>query len=79
MTKLDFDDEQVRQLLREELDRRELEKQKKCNHRASGTINIDLTIECNQCGKVLGEEDRDNKNFSPSAPLIVERAKVWGK
>lgn len=56
---MDFDDERVRLLLKEELDRREKEKQDACNHRRAGTI-IKGEMRCDDCAKFLDDNDLAN-------------------
>lgn len=61
---MDFNEETMRKLLREELDRRDKEKQDLCDHFKSGTIrNLgtnSFEIVCDQCGKTMGEEEKKN-------------------
>ncbi len=71
---LDFDDERIRALLREELDRREAEKQHACLHRRSGTILSSGVVRCDDCQKILDLDDKYNAYAGPPAPLsAVER------
>jgi hypothetical protein len=60
----DIDDDRVLDLLRRELDRREHEKQDLCEHFRSGTIRNtgvnSFDVVCDDCGKVMGEEERKN-------------------
>ena len=64
MSITDSDDDRVIQLLREELDRREKDKQDLCNHIKSGTIRStgknSFDVVCDNCGKVMGEQERRN-------------------
>ena len=76
MRELDFDDDRVLQLLRKELDRREQEKQSLCHHRKSGTIDENLIVKCDECYKILGEDDRANA-YDYDTPLSTpERMKI---
>ncbi len=52
---IDFNSDEVRQIIREELHRQELERQKRCRHFVSGTIQPDGTVTCDSCGKVVTE------------------------
>lgn len=68
------DDDRLRQLLREELDRREKEKQDICNHRKSGTIRSlgenSFEVYCDECGKLMGEHEKKNAFAGmPTPPL----------
>ena len=54
----DIDDDRLRTIVREELDRRERETQSACYHRRSGTMDINLTVKCDECNKILGDDDR---------------------
>lgn len=57
---IDFNDKQVLDLLRTELDRREHEKQQQCSHLVSGTMKQDRTVICDACGKSMDQYDIDN-------------------
>lgn len=70
----DLDDERIRVLLNEVLDKREEKKQKLCSHKRSGTL-IGKELTCDQCGKVLGEEDK----LSSSPISSIEQAYITGK
>lgn len=64
MSITNLDDDKIRALLNEELDRRDKEKQDLCTHFKSGTIRITgenlFEVVCDDCGKVMGEQERRN-------------------
>lgn len=64
MSITDLDDDRIMELLREELDRREKDKQDLCDHFKSGTIRNtgknSFDVVCDDCGKVMGEAERRN-------------------
>ena len=45
--------EQVQAWVREEQEKIDLEKQEACSHSASGTLNEDKSVTCDDCKKVL--------------------------
>lgn len=78
MEELDLNDERIRELLNEELDRREKEKQNTCNHRRAGTMLSNHDVRCDDCGKILDEKDLENAytdgDDTPSS--VVNKLKV---
>ncbi len=59
-----MNEETMRKLLSEELDRRDKEKQDACNHFRSGTIQKtgenSFNVVCDDCGKTMGEDEKKN-------------------
>ena len=55
-----MDDDQLQRAISAEFDRREQEKQRQCRHAASGTQVAD-GVTCDTCGKLLDDNDRDNR------------------
>lgn len=59
-------DERVRRIVREELNRRDQEKQARCRHAVSATQEGGLLgaggyLRCDDCGKIMGDEERANR------------------
>ncbi|KKM86936.1 hypothetical protein LCGC14_1273970 [marine sediment metagenome] len=70
---MEVSNEQLRALVREEVDRREAEVQSRCMHLEGSIIpggNIN-TVQCNSCMKVLNSEDFDAPGpGQPSTPFM---------
>ena len=83
MSITDRDDDRIRALFREELDRREKEKQDDCSHFKSGTIRStgknSFEVVCDDCGKVMGEQERRNafsdENNLPFTSTEIQHSK----
>ena len=76
----DIDDDRIRALLSEELDRREKEKQKLCYHRKSGTFIDMYTVKCDECGKIMGDYEKENAFAGmETPPLSPVEQKLTGK
>ena len=50
-------EEWIREIVRDELELLEKKKQLKCDHARSGTLNEDSDLTCDDCGKLLDEDD----------------------
>ena len=76
----DIDDDRIRRLLSEELDRRDEEKKELCHHNKSGTLIDMYTVKCDECGKIMGDYEKENA-FSgmPTPPLSPVEQKHTGK
>ena len=58
--------EMLREIVREEFDKREEKKQAACRHARSGTIDqVSGDLICDDCGKTLTEEDEDGSVDTP--------------
>lgn len=71
-----MEDDQLRRIVSEEFDRREEEKQRQCRHATSGTQGVGGSVTCDACGKMMDEEDRDNRftGISAGASPVEERS-----
>ena len=76
---LNLEDERVRAIICEELDRRKIEAQRLCQHRRSGTIMAGGLVRCDECGKTMGEYELENA-YAGGEPLLAktERRSVGG-
>ena len=55
---MEVTEEQIRRWVRDEEEKIQLEKQAACSHARSGTL-YEGSIACDQCGKVITEDDMD--------------------
>jgi hypothetical protein len=76
---MDMDDERLRAFVKEELDRREGEKQARCLH-PTGSIppggNID-NITCDSCGWIFDSQDDNCLADTPSGPPSAHGLDRW--
>ena len=64
-TELHISEELVRAWVREEQERIDTEKQEKCSHMVSGTLNEDKSVTCSDCKKVLVFDPDDTGSMVP--------------
>ena len=57
--------EQIQAWVREEQEKIDLEKQEACSHSASGTLNEDKSVTCDDCKKILIFDPNDTGPMTP--------------
>jgi len=50
-------EEWIREIVRDEFARLEEKKRQKCDHARSGTLDENSDLTCDDCGKLLGNDD----------------------